>query len=102
LQKNKQENMHNHKIVGLSFYQTEINITSGTCKEETQTSFQNFQDLKQLIGYTDFKPNAETLINETVNEDYIVKTQKPDYEKDPRYIDEINDLPTLKKTNFVF
>lgn len=41
-----------------------------------------------VIGYTDFKPNAETLINETVNEDYIVKTQKPDYEKDPRYIDE--------------
>ena len=42
-----------------------------------------------VIGYTDFKPNAETLINETVNEDYIVKTQKPDYEKDPRYIDEV-------------
>jgi len=41
-----------------------------------------------VIGYTDFKPNAETLINETVNEDYIVKTQKPDYASDPRYIDE--------------
>lgn len=39
-------------------------------------------------GYTDFKPNAETLIKETVNKDYIVKTQKPDYASDPRYIDE--------------
>lgn len=47
-----------------------------------------FPKPETVIGYTDFKPNAETLINETVNEDYIVKTQKPDYEKDPRYIDE--------------
>jgi type I restriction enzyme R subunit len=61
-----------------------------------------FPKPETVIGYTDFKPNAETLINETVNEDYIVKTQKPDYEKDPRYIDEVNDLLSLKKTNFVF
>ena len=39
-------------------------------------------------GYTNFKPNSNTLTNETVNADYIVKTQKPDYEKDPRYIDD--------------
>ncbi len=40
-----------------------------------------------VIGYTDFKPNADTLINEKVKEDYIVKTQKHEYEKDPRFID---------------
>jgi len=47
-----------------------------------------FPKPETVIGYTDFKPNAETLINETVNDDYIVKTQKPDYESDPRYKDE--------------
>ena len=41
-----------------------------------------------VIGYTEFKPNADALVNETVKEDYIVKTQKPDYASDPRYIDE--------------
>lgn len=41
-----------------------------------------------VMGYTDYKPNPDALINETVNDDYIVKTQKPDYQSDPRYIDE--------------
>lgn len=41
-----------------------------------------------VVGYSDFKPNANTLINETVGDDYIVKTQKPDFSSDPRYIDE--------------
>jgi len=47
-----------------------------------------FPKPETVIGYTDFKPNTETLINETVNEDYIIKTQKPDFDKDPRYIDD--------------
>ncbi len=40
---------------------------------------------EMVIGYTDFKPNSETLINEIVNDDYVVRTQKHDYENDPRY-----------------
>lgn len=47
-----------------------------------------FPKPETVIGYTDFKPNAEILLNETVNIDYIVKTQKHDYESDPRYKDE--------------
>jgi len=47
-----------------------------------------FPKPETVIGYTEFKPNAEALVNETVKEDYIVKTQKPDYASDPRYIDE--------------
>jgi type I restriction enzyme R subunit len=47
-----------------------------------------FPKPETVLGYTEFKPNAEILINETVKEDYIVKTQKPDYASDPRYIDE--------------
>jgi len=47
-----------------------------------------FPKPETVIGYTEFKPNAESLVNETVKEDYIVKTQKPDYASDPRYTDE--------------
>lgn len=47
-----------------------------------------FPKPETVIGYKEFKPNAEALINETVKEAYIVKTQKPDYASDPRYIDE--------------
>jgi type I restriction enzyme R subunit len=47
-----------------------------------------FPKPETVIRYTEFKPNAELLINETVTKDYIVKTQKPDYASDPRYIDE--------------
>lgn len=47
-----------------------------------------FPKPETVIGYTEFKPNADALVNETVKEDYVVKTQKPDYASDPRYIDE--------------
>ena len=47
-----------------------------------------FPKPETVIGYTEIKPNADALVNETVKEDYIVKTQKPDYASDPRYIDE--------------
>jgi type I restriction enzyme, R subunit len=39
------------------------------------------------LAYTDFKPNSDNLINENVNDDYIVRTQKPNYINDPRYKD---------------
>ena len=43
----------------------------------------------ETVGaYASFKPNPQSLISETVNADYIVTTQKPDYDKDPRWIDE--------------
>ena len=57
-----------------------------------------FPNPETVIGYTDFKPNAETLIGETVHPDYIVKTQKPDYDKDPRYIDETQ-RPAFEEEN---
>jgi type I restriction enzyme R subunit len=43
----------------------------------------------ETVGaYTSFNPNPQSLIAESVKEDYIVTTQKPDYSKDPRWIDE--------------
>ena len=35
-----------------------------------------------------FKPNPENLIKEKIENDYLVLTQKPEYKKDPRWIDE--------------
>lgn len=47
-----------------------------------------FPTPETVIGYSSFKPNKETLINETVKEDYVAITQKPDYYLDPRWLDE--------------
>lgn len=61
-----------------------------------------FPKPETVIGYTEFKPNAESLINETVNIDYIAKTQKPDYDKDPRYIDELQRPAYLEENKLRF
>lgn len=42
----------------------------------------------KVIGYSSFNPNKDSLISETVKEDYIIITQKPDYNLDPLWIDE--------------
>ncbi len=47
-----------------------------------------FPKPEAVIGYTEFNPKPESLINEIVEKDYIVKTQKYDYASDPRYIDD--------------
>jgi type I restriction enzyme, R subunit len=47
-----------------------------------------FPQLEELRNFDAFKPTSSNLVNETVNDDYIVLTQKPDYSLDPRWIDE--------------
>jgi len=47
-----------------------------------------FPSLKAIKGYIEFKPDKNRLINEIVDEDYIVLTQKPDYKDDPSYKNE--------------
>jgi len=61
-----------------------------------------FPKPETVIGYTEFKPNAEALVNETVKEDYIVKTQKPDYASDPRYIDETQRSAFIEESKLRF
>ncbi len=64
-----------------------------------------FPSPETVKGYSTFKPDRERLINETVNEDYIVLTQKPEYINDPSYASEesrksyieINKLRFLRK-----
>jgi len=56
-------------------------------------------------GYVRFKPDRKSLLNETVADDYIVLTQKPDYKNDPAWQNsqsrksfiEINKLRFLRK-----
>lgn len=49
-----------------------------------------FPSPEAVKGYAGFKPDRNCLINEIVEEDYIVLTQKPDYKSDPSYIIEEN------------
>jgi type I restriction enzyme, R subunit len=44
--------------------------------------------VESLKSYHEFKPNPAKLADETVKEDYIVLTQHPTYQSDPRWIDE--------------
>lgn len=46
-----------------------------------------FPTPKSITGYSSFKPSPEQLINEVIDSDYIVLTQKPDYQKDPQWQD---------------
>jgi type I restriction enzyme R subunit len=39
-------------------------------------------------SFAEFKPDRKALVNETVESDYIVLTQKPGYRRDPSYLDE--------------
>ncbi len=44
-----------------------------------------FPSPETVQGYSSFKPNRNSLINEQVENDYIALTQKPDYKFDPSY-----------------
>ncbi len=48
---------------------------------------QTFPPPPTVEGYLAFQPKPSALITEEVNEDYIVRTQQPNYDKDPRYLE---------------
>ena len=50
------------------------------------------------VGYASFTPNREALAKETVADDYIVLTKKPDYKNDPSWLDEAS-RPEFIKAN---
>jgi type I restriction enzyme R subunit len=47
-----------------------------------------FPTQETLIGYQDYKPKKELIINEVVESDFIVQTQSPTYKSNPDYISE--------------
>ena len=58
-------------------------MESGNPKIITQ-----FPTQESLKSHSSFKPEPQSLINELVEDNYVVLTQKPDYASDPRWIDE--------------
>lgn len=60
-----------------------------------------FPTQESLKSHSTFKPNPESLVNELVEDDYIVLTQKPDYATDPRWIDESQRNEFLKENNLM-
>ena len=63
------------------------------------TAFPTFESLKHLET---FKPSFSTLSEEGVESDYIVKTQNPNYQKDPRWTDETQRADFIKDQDLKF
>lgn len=51
-------------------------------------AIKKFPSPDTVEGYSSFKPNTAGLVRETVDNDYIVLTQKPDYKNDPAWKDD--------------
>ncbi len=63
------------------------------------TSFPTYESLKHLEA---FKPSFSTLSSERVESDYIVQTQYPNYQKDPRWLDEAQRANFIKDQDLKF
>jgi len=61
-----------------------------------------FPSPETIVGYSSFKPDTQALVNETVGHDYIARTQKPDYDKDPRYHNEHNRQSYIEESKLRF
>ena len=57
---------------------------------------------KELQGRKVFKPKKELLVNEIVQEDYVVQTQKPNYKNLPEYQNENTRSNFVRSNNLVF
>ena len=61
-----------------------------------------FPTQSELIKGNEFHPKKEVLINEIVEEDYVVQTQFPKYKNDPDYINEKSRWEFIRRNNLVF
>lgn len=55
-----------------------------------------------LQGYSEYKPKKDLIINEDLGIDYLVKTQYPNFDKDPEYINENTRKDFIEKNRLVF
>lgn len=62
-------------------------------------TFPTYESLKHLES---FKPSFTTLSEEKVDSDYIVLTQNPNYQKDPRWIDEAQRADYIREQDLKF
>ncbi|MBU1663011.1 DEAD/DEAH box helicase family protein [Patescibacteria group bacterium] len=61
-----------------------------------------FPTYESLKHFESFKPSFTTLSEEKVESDYIVQTQNPNYQKDPRWIDETQRPDFIKELDLKF
>mgnify|MGYP001574027486 FL=1 len=61
-----------------------------------------FPTYESLKHFESFKPSLTTLSEEKVESDYIVQTQNPNYQKDPRWIDETQRQDFIKDQDLKF
>ena len=54
-----------------------------------------------LLGYSKYKPKKDLIIKEEILEDYIVKTQNPNFYKDPEYINLDSRKDYLQRNKYV-
>lgn len=66
------------------------------------TIINKFPTQVTLEGYTGYKPKKDLIINEEVDFDYLVRTQYPNYDKDPEYVNENTRKDFIDKNKLVF
>jgi len=66
------------------------------------TPIRVFQTQESLLDRKKYKPNPDALVNELLEEDYVAKTQKPDYATDPRWLDEDQRKDFIKENGLMF
>lgn len=65
---------------------------------ETRTEFPTPEDVTQ---FKEYEPNSEALVDEKVDENYILASQYPRYQLDPDFIDKDKRKAFLKKNNYI-
>ena len=66
------------------------------------TRISHFPSLESMKTQNDFKPDLNKIINEIVENDYIVKTQLYNYLDDPKYINEATKKDFIKERSLRF
>lgn len=61
-----------------------------------------FPSPKDFTRLATFQPNQESITREDLTWDYIVITQKPDYARDPSYLDDITQLEYIETNHLAF
>ena len=66
------------------------------------TIINKYPTQQTLLGYSQYKPKKDLIIKEELGEDYIVKTQNPNYFKDPDYINPDTRKDYIERNKLVF
>ncbi len=66
------------------------------------TIINKYPTQETLEGYKEYKPKRDIIIKEDISTNYLVKTQFPNYDKDPDYVNEKTRKDFIDKNKLVF